>query len=99
MSVPAFFKSFDNITAATYGDESADDFASFGFSAKGGGVRIRHLGGAVGAISFSFTGQADHGVINVGDGDLVFQGIRADRIYFKGGSGDEVIQVYAWSDL
>lgn len=99
MSVPVFFKSFDNITASTYDGESADDFASFGFSAKGGGVRVRHLGGDVGAISFSFTGQTDHGVINVGDADLVFPGLRADRIYFKGGSGNEVIQVYAWTDL
>lgn len=99
MSVPAFFKSFNNITTSVYDAESTDDFAAFGFSTKGGGVRVRHLGGDVGAISFSFTGQADHGVINVGDADLVFHGIRANKIYFKGGSGAEVIQVYAWTDL
>ncbi len=97
--MPFFFRGFSG-SSVTEGDYTSDpgSHSSFGFSTKGGGVRIRNASGGAN-MTFSFTGQEDHGFIASGSADLVFLGIRTTQIFVKSDSEFGGLEVYAWTEL
>lgn len=79
-----FFKS--DTAPAAYADASS--LLEFGFRASS--MKIK----AAGALTFSFDGKDDHGVLEAADGFQDFSNIAKGKIYLKGGVG---YTINAWA--
>ena len=87
------FEILTAITNATYGDSKK---VEVGFTPE---QILIHIRVGTNPIYFSFGGGEDHGVIGTTGGYIqsIQQDVSRNEIWFRGGSGDEVVQVWAWA--
>lgn len=94
MSMVDFFEEITGITNAAYGDAKK---VELGFIPQ---AILIHLRVGTDPIYFSFgPSGGDDGVVGANQGYLqsIQMDISRNEIWFRGGSGDEEIQVWAWA--
>ena len=92
MSLAGFWQEITGKTNSNYDD---DNVVEFGFSASF--LQIHYVSGT-NPIYYSFNGSEDHGKLYDSVGSIQTQmlnNVRQNKVWFRGGSGDEIIEVKA----
>ena len=86
---------FNEVTGKTNSGYDDDNYHKFGFQSS---LVQLHYRLGTNPIYYSFNGSEDHGVLNNVAGSIqtqILNDFEANEVWFRGGSGDEEIEVIA----
>jgi len=87
---------FEVFAASSEPDYNDNDVVEFGFMSVA--VQLNFRSGTD-PVYFSFNGKDDSGVLHVAGGDYrqnqTFKPLRTNKVWFRGASGDEIVEVTA----
>lgn len=92
MSLRGYWESVTGMTNAGYDDDNR-----YGFGFTSDFFQIHYKSGT-NPIYYSFNGSEDHGILDNAVGSIqtqILDSFRANEVWLKGGSGDEIIEITA----